>query len=319
LLAKNTKREFAMHKDFLTLENWESASIKELLTLAADIKANPKKFKKTLKRQTLGMVFMKSSTRTRISFEVGMYQLGGQAFFYSPDHLQLGRGEPIKDTARVMSRYLEGVMIRAFDHQMVVDFAEYASIPVINGLTDYNHPCQVLSDFLTIQELKGTCEGQTLTYIGDGNNMVHSLLLGAPKVGLNIRIAHPAGFAPDAGVVERAKAAASAAGTEMTMHQDPKEAVAGSDIVYTDVWASMGQEEEEAERRARFSGFTVDDAMMAAAKSDAHFLHCLPAHRGDEVTDSVMESPKSEVWRQAENRLHAQKAVMATLMGRKKD
>ena len=264
--------------------------------------------------KTLGMIFTKSSTRTRISFEVGMNQLGGHAIFLSSNDMQLKRGETIADTGRVLSGYLDGIMIRTFAHQDVVDLAASASIPVINGLTDLLHPCQVLSDLLTIYEKRGRMEGMKLTYVGDGNNMAHSLMYGGAKVGMDVNICCPEGYDPDPTIFKNAVEDAKATGAKIAVSRDPFEAVKGADIVYTDVWASMGQEAEHDKKVAALKDFQVNGKLMAAAKKDTLFMHCLPAHRGEEVTDEVADSPNSVIFHQAENRLHAQKAILALVM-----
>jgi ornithine carbamoyltransferase len=256
------------------------------------------------------MIFAKSSTRTRVSFEVGAYQLGGHALFLSSRDIQIGRGEPIPDTARVLSRYVSGIMIRTFDHEEVVDLARHATIPVINGLTDLSHPCQVLADLFTVREALGGWEGKRIAWVGDGNNMANSWLEAAAVLGFELRLACPEGFEPNRAMFERA-----AAKTKVTMTEVPDEAVEGADVVNTDVWASMGQETEAEARRNAFKGYTVDAKLMALAHPQAIFLHCLPAHRGEEVTADVIEGPRSRVWDEAENRLHVQKALLATLMG----
>jgi ornithine carbamoyltransferase len=256
------------------------------------------------------MIFMKASTRTRVSFEVGTYQLGGHALFLSPRDVQLGRGEPIADTARVLSRYVDGIMIRTFAHQDVEELARYASVPVINGLTDMLHPCQILADLLTVRQHLGSIEGKTVAWIGDGNNMANSWINAAYRFGFDLRIACPEGYEPADHLLERARKEAN-----IVLTRDPKEAIKGADVVNTDVWASMGQEGEQKKRERDFAGYTVDRGMMARASSDAIFLHCLPAHRGEEVTADVIDGPQSRVWDEAENRLHIQKAIMAVLMG----
>ena len=255
------------------------------------------------------MIFQKSSTRTRVSFEVGMYELGGNALFLSNRDLQIGRGEPVQDTARVLSRYLDAIMIRTFAQSEVEDLAKYGSIPVINGLTDYCHPCQVLADLMTIREKKGTFKGLKLCFIGDGNNMANSLMVGAVRTGMSFAIACPEGYEPDAQLMAWAKENGS-----FTLTRSVQEAAADADIVYTDVWASMGQEEEKAKREKAFAGYQVNDAAMAAAKPDAMVLHCLPAHRGEEITAEVFEAHADEIFEEAENRLHAQKAVLCKVM-----
>ena len=296
-------------RDFLAIPDFSRPELIALFDLAAAMKRGDYKARPLLGR-TLGMIFAKSSTRTRVSFEVGAYQLGGHALFLSSRDIQLGRGEPIRDTARVLSRYLDGIMIRTFDHADVEELARFATIPVINGLTDLLHPCQILADLLTVRENLGGWDGKVVAWVGDGNNMANSWINAAGSLGFELRLACPVGYDPDPAILARNQARA-----RITVTRDPKEAVSGADVVNTDVWASMGQEEEQAERVRAFRGYTVDDALMARAAGDAIFLHCLPAHRGEEVSESVFEGPRSRVFDQAENRLHAQKALMATLMG----
>ena len=303
------------HKDFIEVTDFTAAEIMEIFELARDIKAKPEKFRDALQGQTLAMIFEKSSTRTRVSFEVGMYQLGGHALFLSARDIQLGRGEPIYDTAKVLSRYVDGIMARTFAHKTVTDLAEYASVPVINGLTDLSHPCQSMTDYFTAWEkFGGQLKGRKLAYIGDGNNMAHSLMVAAPKVGMHVAIATPRAYAPDATVVAQAQADADAAGTKVLVTNSIDEAVAGADVVETDVWASMGQETEAEKRRNDFAGWIVDERVMSLAKKDAIFMHCLPAHRGEEVAAQVIDSKRSVIYDEAENRLHVQKAIMVTLM-----
>ncbi|MBQ6853347.1 MAG: ornithine carbamoyltransferase [Peptococcaceae bacterium] len=303
-------------RDFLTLKDFTRQEIEEMVNLGIDLKAKQKAGIPTpiLAGKTLGMIFQKSSTRTRVSFEVGMYQLGGSALFLSTNDLQIGRGEPIKDTARVLSRYLDGIMIRTYSHADVEELAEYADIPVINGLTDDYHPTQIIADLITIQEHKGKLEGIKFAYVGDGNNMTHSLMIGCAKVGMDVTVACPDGYMPNPEIVALAQGYAAESGGSVTVMHDPKEAVKGVDVVYTDTWASMGQEAEKEIRKKAFVGYQVDDVMMALAKPDAIFMHCLPAYRGMEVTDEVMESAQSVVFDEAENRLHAHKAIMASVM-----
>jgi ornithine carbamoyltransferase len=267
-----------------------------------------------LKGKTLGMIFSKRSTRTRVSFEVGIYQLGGIGLYFGPNDLQLGKSENISDTAKVLSRYLNGIMIRTFDHQDVVDLARYAYIPIINGLTDLLHPCQVLADLFTILEKKNKLQGLKLAYIGDGNNMAHSLLNGCSKVGMNLSIASPSGYTPRKEIVENAKKNAMYMGSKIEIISDPVKAVTDADIVYTDVWASMGQEEEAVERKKKFAKYQVNSKLVKNAKDDYLFMHCLPAHRGEEVVNEVADSPNSVIFDEAENRLHVQKGIMALLM-----
>ncbi len=295
-------------RDFLAIPDFTRDELLALFDLAARMKSGAWR-ERPLAGRTLGMIFAKSSTRTRVSFEVGAYQLGGHALFLSARDIQLGRGEPIRDTARVLSRYLDAIMIRTFDHADVEELARFASIPVINGLTDLLHPCQILADLLTVRETLGGWEGRIIAWIGDGNNMANSWINAAGTLGFELRLACPAGYEPDPAILARNQGRA-----RITVVQDPREAAAGADVVNTDVWASMGQEDEQAERVRAFRGFMVDEALMAGAAADAIFLHCLPAHRGEEVAESVFEGPRSRVFDQAENRLHAQKALMATLM-----
>jgi ornithine carbamoyltransferase len=296
-------------RHFLTIPDFSRTELDALFDLAARMKSGAWR-EKPLAGKTLAMIFTKSSTRTRVSFEVGAFQLGGHALFLSSRDIQLGRGEPIRDTARVLSRYVDGIMIRTFDHADVEELARYGSIPVINGLTDLQHPCQILADLLTVREHAGGWAGKTIAWIGDGNNMAHSWLDAAGVLGFELRLACPEGYDPDPAILARNRAL-----TKIVLTRDPKEAAAGAHVVNTDVWASMGQEEEQAQREQAFRGFLVDDALMARADAKAIFLHCLPAHRGEEVTESVIEGKQSRVWDEAENRLHVQKALMATLMG----
>jgi len=303
------------HKDFIEVHDYTAEEVLQIFELARDMKAKPKKFRDSLEGQTLGMIFEKSSTRTRVSFEVGMYQLGGHALFLSARDIQLGRGEPIQDTARVLARYVDGIMARTFAHKTVTDLAQYANVPVINGLTDLSHPCQSMTDYFTAWEkFDGKLAGRKIAYIGDGNNMAHSLMVAAPKVGMDISVATPAGYAPDPVVVAQASAAAAVAGTKVVVTTSIDEAVRDADIVETDVWASMGQEGEAEKRQRDFAGWIVDKRVMSLAKKSAIFMHCLPAHRGEEVAADVIDSPCSVIYDEAENRLHVQKAIMYVLM-----
>jgi ornithine carbamoyltransferase len=305
-------------KDFIEIHDFTADEVLEIFELARDMKAAPKKFGNTLEGRTLAMIFEKSSTRTRVSFEVGMFQMGGHALFLSSRDIQIGRGEPIRDTAKVLSRYVDGIMARTFAHKTVTDLAEHASVPVINGLTDLSHPCQVMADYFTAWEkFGGDLKGRKIAWIGDGNNMAHSLMFGAPKVGMHITVATPPGYAPDPAVIEQATADAREAGTQLILTTSMDEAVRDADIVETDVWASMGQEDEAEKRRRDFDGWMVDAALMAKAKKQAIFLHCLPAHRGEEVAAGVIDGPQSVIFDEAENRLHVQKAIMALLMRKK--
>jgi ornithine carbamoyltransferase len=299
-------------RDFLAIPDLTAAELRQLLELAGRMKAGRYR-RKPLAGKTLGMVFAKSSTRTRVSFEVGAYQLGGQALFLSSRDIQLGRGEPIKDTARVLSRYLHGIMIRTHDHADVEELARYATVPVINGLTDLLHPCQVLADLMTVAECLGSWEGKVVAWVGDGNNMANSWLNAAGLLGFELRLACPEGYEPNHDIFER-----NARLTKISITELPEEAVEGAHVVNTDVWASMGQESEAAARARAFQGYIVDQKLMALAAKQAIFLHCLPAHRGEEVSTEVIEGPQSRVWQQAENRLHVQKALLAVLMGGEK-
>ncbi len=303
-------------KDFIEIHDYSAAEVMDILMLAREMKAKPERFRKELDGQTLAMIFEKSSTRTRVSFEVGMLQLGGHALFLSSRDIQLGRGEPIVDTAKVLSRYVNGIMARTFAHKTVTDLAEYASVPVINGLTDLSHPCQAMTDYFTAWEKLGDLKGKKIAWVGDGNNMAHSLMFGASKVGMNIAVATPAGYDPDPSVVARAQADANAAGTRVILTHSIDEAVRDADVVETDVWASMGQEEEAERRRRDFASWQVDQRVMSLAKKNAIFMHCLPAHRGEEVAAEVIDSKQSVIYDEAENRLHVQKAIMVVLMKR---
>ncbi|MBA3644540.1 MAG: ornithine carbamoyltransferase [Gemmatimonadaceae bacterium] len=300
------------HRDFLQITDFSPAELNELFVLAEQMCAGAYK-KKPLAGKTLAMIFMKSSTRTRVSFEVGTYQLGGHALFLSPRDVQLGRGEPVADTARVLSRYVDGIMIRTFAHSDVVELAKHAEVPVINGLTDLVHPCQVLADILTIRQTFGTHHGKRVAWIGDGNNMANSWINAARVLGFELVLACPETYSPNAEFLSKASANGN-----VRLVRDPAEAADGADVINTDVWASMGQEEEQAIREKAFKNFTVDAKLMKRANKDAIFLHCLPAHRGEEVSADVIDGPQSRVWDEAENRLHIQKAIMAALMGGEK-
>ncbi|MEO8945857.1 MAG: ornithine carbamoyltransferase [Gemmatimonadaceae bacterium] len=300
------------HRDFLAIPDFSASELESLFVLAESMRAGT--YDKTpLAGRTLAMIFMKASTRTRVSFEVGTYQLGGHALFLSPRDVQLGRGEPIADTAKVLSRYVNGIMIRTFAHADVEALARDATVPVINGLTDLLHPCQVLADILTVRQQLGGITGRKVAWIGDGNNMANSWLNAAYVLGFELALACPKGYDPDAAILARARTR-----SKVSLVRDPREATTGADVVTTDVWASMGQEEEQAIREKSFRGFCVDSALMARAAQGAIFLHCLPAHRGEEVSADVIDGPQSHVWDEAENRLHIQKAIMAVLMGGEK-
>ena len=300
------------HRDFLQIPDFSAKEIDNLFSLAEKMRAG-KYVKKPLAGKSLAMIFMKSSTRTRVSFEVGTWQLGGHALFLSPRDVQLGRGEPIADTARVLSRYVDGIMIRTFAHSEIEELAKYADVPIINGLTDLVHPCQVLADLLTVKQFLGGYKGKHIAWIGDGNNMANSWINAAYVLGFDLTLACPEGYDPDASILGRAQSKA-----KVRVVRDPAEAAARADVINTDVWASMGQEEEQAIREKAFRGYKVDGALMKRANRDAIFLHCLPAHRGEEVTTDVIDGPQSRVWDEAENRLHVQKAIMAVLMGGEK-
>lgn len=306
-----------MPRHLISIHDLAAAEVAGLFRLAADVKANRSKYENRMHRKTLGMIFEKSSTRTRVSFEAGMAQMGGQALFLSSRDIQLGRGEPISDTAQVLSRYIDGIMARTFAHQTVTDLAKYGSIPVINGLTDDLHPCQGLTDYFTLTEVFGGLDGlrgRKLAYVGDGNNMAHSLMFGAAKVGMDVAVASPQGYEVKEHYAGLARQDAEAAGTKVILTNDPVEAVKDASAVYTDVWASMGQEAEQQKRVEAFKGFTVDSALMSHARKDAVFLHCLPAHRGEEVSAEVCDGPQSRIFDEAENRLHVQKAILLWLM-----
>ncbi|MBV9880572.1 MAG: ornithine carbamoyltransferase [Gemmatirosa sp.] len=297
------------HRDFLAIPDLTRPELQALLDLGERMRRGTYA-ERPLAGKSLAMIFMKSSTRTRVSFEVGAWQLGGHALFLSSRDVQLGRGEPIADTARVLSRYVDGILIRTFAHADVEELARHATVPVINGLTDLLHPCQILADVLTIRQHLGTTDGKKVAWIGDGNNMANSWLNAAYRLGFELALACPEGYDPDPAILERARTAA-----KITLTRDAAEAAEGAHVVNTDVWASMGQEEEQAERARAFARFQVDDGVMRRADRDAIFLHCLPAHRGEEVTADVIDGPQSRVWDEAENRLHVQKAIMAVLMG----
>ncbi|WP_196598204.1 ornithine carbamoyltransferase [Pectinatus frisingensis] len=305
-------------KDLLSIHDLTVDDVDEILDLAQELKAMQKVGIEhhILEGKTLGMIFEKSSTRTRVSFETGMYQLGGQALFLSNRDLQIGRGEPIKDTARVLSRYLDGIMIRTFEHEKVKEFAQYADIPVINALTDLLHPCQALTDLLTIKEHKGkNLRGLKMVYIGDGNNMAHSLMYACAKAGINFVAATPHGYEPDTDILVNAKADAAETGAVVSVTDDVMAAAKDADVLYTDVWASMGQEAEHDKRVKIFQGYQINDDVLKVADKRAMVLHCLPAHRGEEITNEVLEAHAAEIFDEAENRLHTQKAIMALLMG----
>ena len=300
-------------KHFLKLSDWSTEEIMQALDLADKLKYEKKHGieHKLLSGMTLGMIFSKSSTRTRVSFEVGIHDLGGSGLFLSSRDLQIGRGEPVEDTARVLSRYLAGIMIRPFAQKEVEDLATYGSIPIINGLTDYCHPCQVMADLQTIREHKGNLDGRKLTYIGDGNNMANSLIVGGIKTGMEVAIACPKGYEPDADIMKWASE-----NGKFTCTENIEEAASDADALYTDVWASMGQEAEANQRKEIFKNYQINSSVMSFAKSDAMVMHCLPAHRGEEITADVLEAHANEIFDEAENRLHAQKAIMVLCMSK---
>lgn len=305
-----------MNKHLLKMDDLSGVEITELLNLADQLKYELKHNidNQLLKNKTLGMIFEKSSTRTRVSFESGMYQLGGNALFLSSRDLQIGRGEPIKDTSRVLSRYLNGIMIRTFGQEKIEELAKYSSIPIINGLTDDEHPCQVLADLMTVREYKKTISGLKIAFIGDGNNMSQSYMIACPKVGIDFALACPSNYKPKDSYIDRAKELSDQNKTSFFITSDPYEAAKDADVLVTDVWASMGQEDEAASRKLDFSKFQINDDLLKVAKKDAIVLHCLPAHREEEITSTVFENHADEIFDEAENRLHIQKAILATLM-----
>jgi ornithine carbamoyltransferase len=303
-------------KHLLSLKDYSRADLDEIFALARQVKSDPGAYGAALRGKSLAMIFLKPSTRTRVSFEVGMFQLGGQALFLDGNACQLGRGEPVADTAKVLSRFVHGIMARVFAHQDIQDLAKHATVPVINGLSDLLHPCQALADYFTLLERRGSLDGLKIAYVGDGNNVCHELMFGAVKLGMRMSLATPQGYEPTPLIVKSAAREAQKLNTPVPeVTTDPMEAVRGADVVYTDVWTSMGQEAESEARRQAFAGFMVSPAMMAAASRDAVFMHCLPAHRGEEVAAEVIDGPQSVVFDEAENRLHVQKAVLMLLMG----
>ena len=296
--------------------DWSRPDFEEVFALARKMKADPAAYRRALEGRSLAMIFQKPSTRTRVSFEVGMSQLGGSALFLGASDIQLGRGETVPDTARVLSRYVDGIMARVFAQEDLVELARHATVPVINGLSDLLHPCQALADYFTLLEKRGKLDGLKIAYVGDGNNVCHELMFGAVKLGLTMSVAAPAGYQPNQLIVKSAaREAQKGKGPAPVVVEDPMEAVAGADVVYTDVWTSMGQEAEGEARRQAFQGFMVTPEMMAKASPEAVFMHCLPAHRGEEVAAAVIDGPRSVVFDEAENRLHVQKAVLLLLLG----
>ncbi len=303
-----------MKRDFLSVLDFTTQEINETFETALKMKANRADFADALKGKALALIFEKPSLRTRTSFDIGIQQLGGYSLYLSPQEISLGKRESVYDVAKNLERMVQGIMIRTFGHQIVIDMAKYASIPIINGLTDYSHPCQAMADYLTIKEVKGDFKGLKLCYVGDGNNVAHSLMFAGARLGVDVTIACPKGFEPNLIAWQGATEAAKATGARIEVVHCAADGVKDADVVYTDVWASMGQEAEAAERKKIFASFQVNEDLMAKAKKDAIFMHCLPAHRGDEVTDGVIDSPASVVFQEAENRLHAQKAIMYKLM-----
>lgn len=303
-------------KDLLTIRDLSVGEVATIMDVARKIKKKQKdgEAHKYLAGKTLGMIFHKASTRTRVSFEVGFWQLGGHPIYLNEAATQMGRGEEVKDTARVLSRYVDGIMIRTFGHHIVEELAKYADIPVINGLTDQFHPCQALTDIFTFIEHKGTIKGRKMVYVGDGNNMTHSLMFACAKTGVDFVSASPEGYDPDPELVKEAQLVGEETGSKISIVRDPLKAAEGADLLYTDVWASMGMEQEQSIRQEALGDYQINRYMLKEAKSDAIVMHCLPAHRGEEITDEVMEGPQSVIFDQAENRLHVQKAIMALLM-----
>ncbi|MFZ1130445.1 MAG: ornithine carbamoyltransferase [Terriglobales bacterium] len=301
-------------KDFLSIRDFSPSDIQYMLTLGRQVKAHPTAYSGALRRQTLAMIFEKPSLRTRVTFDVGIQQLGGFSLYLSPAEINLGKRESVYDVGKNLERMVQGIMIRTFSHEIVEEMAEYASIPVINGLTDYSHPCQAMADYLTIWEAKGHLEGLKIAFIGDGNNVARSLAFAGAQLGAHVWVATPPGYDLDAASIQWARKRATETGGTCTVTNDPDQAAAGADVIYTDIWASMGKEDEAETRKHIFLPYQVDATLFRRAKPDAIFLHCLPAHRGDEVTNDVIDSPRSLVFQQAENRLHAQKAIMLELM-----
>jgi ornithine carbamoyltransferase len=301
-------------KDFVSLRDFTPSELEYLLLSGRQIKARPEAYCQALKGKTLAMIFEKPSLRTRVTFDVGVQQLGGFSLYLSPAEINLGKRESVYDVAKNLERMVQGIMIRTFAHRIVEEMARYASVPVINGLTDFGHPCQAMADFMTMWEIKGRVEGLKVAFVGDGNNVAHSLMFAGAQLGAEVIVATPTGYEPKAAVLDWAQKRASETGAHCSVTNDPVQAVVGADVVYTDVWASMGQEGESLERREKFKAYQVNARLFARAKPDAIFLHCLPAHRGEEVTDEVIDSPRSAVYQEAENRMHVQKAIMLELM-----
>lgn len=305
-----------MKKDLLTIGQLSSSEIKDIFSLTGKIKKDPKKFAGVLKGKSLALIFQKPSNRTYVSFNVGMFQLGGTALYLGPDQIKLGERETVHDVAKTLSRYVDGIVLRTFAHQTAVDMAQHAEVPVINGLSDYSHPCQALADIFTIIEKFGTVKGVTLSYIGDGNNVANSLISICAKLGMNMKIATPKGYSPDASVIKISRVLSLQSGAKISLFDKPEKAAAGADVLYTDVWASMGQEAEAKKRKKDFNGFQLNSKLLKLANQEALVMHCLPAHRGEEISDDVIDGPNAVVFDEAENRLHVQKAVLVKLMGR---
>lgn len=305
-----------MKKDFISVKDLTSAEIEGIFALTDELKSERGKFSSVLAGKTLALIFQKPSNRTRVSFVVGMYQLGGNSIYLGPDEINLGVRETIKDVAATLSRYVDGIVLRTFEHKNVLEMAKYASVPVINGLSDFSHPCQALADLYTVREKLKKLKGLTLAYVGDGNNVCNSLLYASAKTGLNMNVASPKGYEPDKSVVKEAKSFSGNQGSSINLFSDPKSAVKGADVIYTDVWVSMGQEKEAKKRKKIFKDFQLNRELAKLAKKHALIMHCLPAHRGDEITDEVIDSPDSVVFDEAENRMHVQKAILIKLLGR---
>jgi ornithine carbamoyltransferase len=308
------KKAKKMKKDFISIKDFTAKEIEDIFKLTGKLKRNKKKFAKTLSGKTLVLIFQKPSNRTRVSFEVGMYQLGGKALYLAPGEINLGVRESIRDVAMTLSRYVDGIVLRTFEHKNALEMAKYASVPVINGLSDFSHPCQGLADVYTIKEKLGKLKGATLAYAGDGNNVCNSLLFASAQCGLNMHVATPLSYEPDSRVVSEARVMAEETGAIIELFHNPKEAVKDADVVYTDVWASMGQEAEAEERKKIFRDFQVNKGLLNLAKPNALIMHCLPAHRGEEISDEAMDSPNSIIFDQAENRMHVQKAILIKLL-----
>ena len=304
-----------MNKDFLTIKNLDIQDIESIFSLTNDLKKDKKKFSDSLKGKSIALIFQKPSNRTRVSFEVGIFQLGGHAIYLKPEDLNLGIRESIEDISKTLSRYLDAIVVRTFSHQIVLELAKYADIAVINGLSDLLHPCQALSDVFTIQEKCGKLKGITFAYVGDGNNVCHSLMYAAAKIGMNLNIATPKKYSPKKEIIQEALDIAKKTGSEISLSNNPKDAVGDSDVIYTDVWVSMGKEKEAWKRKMAFGKFQVNKKLLSLAKSSALIMHCLPAHRGQEITDEIIDGPNSIVFDQAENRLHVQKAILLALLG----